>query len=254
MAATDQISRGLDQRGRPGSGPSLQDIAAIGVLGIAQVKSLKANAEAQLQAVQNVARLVQKRSDEEYERTLALFQDQPGVSKREAQKRAQQAADQRRRNELKAAEGKRSQALQALEAYRQQARIARELYGSPAAMLSREALRSDSERRKRLEMAQLLAHAGPAELRSHARLAAATGDRLLGAAVLQRLDAMNADQRDSVGVSRNELSEVLVGEDHAELVGMLDTVEAAHQDGITANREAEKIGRASCRERGYCEV
>jgi hypothetical protein len=140
---------------------------------------------------------------------------------------------------VRAQQGKLKEALSSLGAYRQQARIARELFPSPAAMLSREALRSDSERRKRVEMAQLLAHAGPSELRSHGQLAVATGDRLLGAAVLQRLDSMNADQRDSVGISRNELSEALVGQDHAELVTLLDEVDAAYQDGISLNREAE---------------
>ena len=53
------------------------------------------------------------------------------------------------------------------------------------------------------------------------------------------MDSLTKSQRDEIGVGRHELSEVLCGEEHAELSGMLQTVQDLAQDGIVANRQAE---------------
>lgn len=118
------------------------------------------------------------------------------------------------------------------------------LYPSPIALLSSSGLGS----RERSEYLAQLRNAGPAELSTYARLAIARGDKLLGAAVLSRLDSLPRDGRP---FTAHDLAEKLVGDDHRKLTQaakrgrlLLETAVAADRELQTGRRDS--IGKISC--------
>lgn len=131
---------------------------------------------------------------------------------------------------LKETEASRTDQLRQLDATRAKLAAMVAVHPSPVAMLSAQGLGSDERSRYH----QQIAHAGAAELSNLARLAVATGNRLLGAAVLARLDAMPKEQRP---FSAHHLAEALVGQQHKALVAAHAAADAAFQSAINKNRE-----------------
>jgi hypothetical protein len=123
--------------------------------------------------------------------------------------------------------------------------LADTLYPSTVALLSSSGLGS----RERTEYLAQLVSAGPAELSTYARFAIARGDRLLGAAVLSRLDSLPRDGRP---FSAHDFAEKLVGEDHRKLTDaakrarlLLETAVAANNELATGRPDSNgKIARA----------
>lgn len=105
-------------------------------------------------------------------------------------------------------------------------------YRSPVQMLARYTL--GSERRSRI-MHQL-EHSGHAELTSLAELAAATGDKDLGAALASRVFSMPPEKRP---FDVNELADAIVGEEWREVNEALDEIDAAAVDMVRLDREFE---------------
>lgn len=104
------------------------------------------------------------------------------------------------------------------------------LWASPVVALARAGIGSD----KRTNHMAQLSGAGPAELKTAAALAAATADRVLGAAVAALLDRMPAKQRI---VSPGELAERLIGDDVRQARAAIATVKQAQQRALNADRE-----------------
>ena len=69
-----------------------------------------------------------------------------------------------------------------------------------------------------------------------ARFAMTTGDQILGAAVLSRLDAMRSKDRP---VSAQELARTLVGEEFDEATTALRRIRETVQRAVVVNREFE---------------
>jgi hypothetical protein len=142
-----------------------------------------------------------------------------------------------RRELVASSEQERTDMLRQLHALERQASAVAPLFASPVAMLSRAALGD----RARTDLQAQLSGAGPAELAAHARLAVATGDRRLGAAVLSALDRMPTKDRP---FRANALAESLVGDEHREVARALAAVRNRAQESINANREFTR-GRGS---------
>lgn len=105
-------------------------------------------------------------------------------------------------------------------------------FSTPAVLLAREGLGTE-ERSRFLEQ---LAHSGPAEVANFAAHAVATNNKILGAAVMSRLDAMGKRERDLVGVSRQELATALVGKDHANAQAAIARIKNRMREAMNANR------------------
>lgn len=135
--------------------------------------------------------------------------------------------------ELKAqTEEARTQHIRTAGGMRETAISIRRHYNSPTQMLSRHNLGSE----KRSRLLEQLAHAGHAELLSLAELAAATGDRDLGAALASRVYSLPADKRP---FDVHELSEVLIGEEFNEMAGALEEIESLAVDLVRIERAFE---------------
>lgn len=109
-------------------------------------------------------------------------------------------------------------------------------YRSPAQMLARYTLGSE----KRSRIMQQIENSGPAELLSLAELAAATGDKELGAALASRVFPMSPDKRP---FDVNELADAIMGEEWREISKALDEVESMAVDIARRDRDFE-TGRA----------
>lgn len=96
-------------------------------------------------------------------------------------------------------------------------------YRSPAQMLARYTLGSE----KRSRIMQQIENSGPAELLSLAELAAATGDKDLGAALASRVFSLAPEKR---SFDVNELANAIVGEEWREISKALDEVETMAVD------------------------
>lgn len=105
-------------------------------------------------------------------------------------------------------------------------------FATPAILLAREGL-GTPERSRFLEQ---LAHSGPAEVANFAAHAVATNNRILGAAVMSKLDALGKRERDLVGVSRQELATALVGKDHANAQAAIARIKNRMREAMNANR------------------
>lgn len=138
---------------------------------------------------------------------------------------------------VKETEASRTDQLRQLDAARAKLAAMVAVHPSPVALLSAQGLGSDERSRYH----QQIAHAGAAELGNLARLAVATGNRLLGAAVLARLDTFPREHRP---FSAQHLAEALVGQQHRELTAAHAAADAAFQRAINRNRELAR-GAAS---------
>jgi hypothetical protein len=114
---------------------------------------------------------------------------------------------------------------------------ARQHYTSAVQMLVREGL--GSERRSRL-LGQI-EHSGPTELASLAALAASTGDRELGAALVSRVNRMEASDRP---FSPHALADALVGAEHRDITAAILEVERLAEEAAHADSAFES-GRAN---------
>lgn len=117
-------------------------------------------------------------------------------------------------------------------------------YPSPVAMLATSGLGSA----ERSRYAEQLRGAGPAQVATVAAQAIMRGDRVLAAAVLDRLDQLPNKARP---FSAQELADKMVGDDHRELMGRvkqarlsLDRARAADRElQLGANNSLSKISR-----------
>jgi hypothetical protein len=105
-------------------------------------------------------------------------------------------------------------------------------YKSAAQMLARYTL--GSEMRSRIM--QQLEYSGPAELTSLAELAAATGDKDLGAALASKVFALAPEKRP---FDVNELADALVGDEWREINKALDEIDRTAIDMLHLDREFE---------------
>lgn len=109
------------------------------------------------------------------------------------------------------------------------------LFETASHILAREGLGSE-ERSRYLSQ---IAHSGPVELKNLAALAVNTNNRVLGAAVLSRLDSMPPDVRKDVGVSRQELAECLCGAEFAKAQEAITIARNRISESINLNRDFE---------------
>lgn len=111
------------------------------------------------------------------------------------------------------------------------------LWASPVTVLARHGLGTP----ERTNYQQQLAGAGPVELTNMAQLATATGNKVLGAALLSIIDRMPAKSRPFSAAS---LADALVGEETRAMQAAVNTIRTAAQRALVRNREWER-GRAS---------
>lgn len=114
---------------------------------------------------------------------------------------------------------------------------AKQHYQGPIQMLVREGL--GSERRSRI--LQQIEHSGPTELASLAALAASTGDREMGAALVSRVNRMEAADRP---FSPHALADALVGAEHRDVTAAIMEVERTAEEAAHADTAFE-TGRPS---------
>ena len=107
------------------------------------------------------------------------------------------------------------------------------LWASPVTVLSRAGLGSD----ERTNFMRQIEGAGPVELRNMAVHAAATGNRVLGAALVSIVDRMPRKDRP---FSASELAEKLVGVETKSVQDAVAAVRNAAQRAIMRNREFEQ--------------
>lgn len=127
--------------------------------------------------------------------------------------------------------------LRAIAAMRDEANSARAHYQSPVQMLAREAL--GSERRSRI-MHQI-EKSGPVELASLAALAASTGDKELGAALLTRNSGVAHSER---AFSSQDLADALVGDDWRKVTQAIMEIDRLAIEAVQAD-SAFETGRAN---------
>jgi len=89
---------------------------------------------------------------------------------------------------------------------------------------------------ERSRYTEQLREAGPRELQNYADWARHTGDRLLGAAVLSRLDTLPATSRP---FKATEFAMSLVGEDFQATRKAIERIRQAAQRAVNANRDFE---------------
>jgi len=145
---------------------------------------------------------------------------------------------ERTREALRSSEAERTKRLRDLVELERHACTLAKLYESPAAVLARVGLGSE----KRDRYAAQLAHAGPTELPNAARWALATGDRELGAAVMQLAGRVPKDDR---LFSSADLAGAMVGAEVKAVQGMLAAARRAVQKCINENRAFERDSRVS---------
>jgi len=140
-----------------------------------------------------------------------------------------------RRNVLTTTEQDRSAVLSELRGFEAEVGAVAALWESPAHLLMREGLGSE-ERSRYLGQMQ---YAGPAEVSNLAAFAVSTGNRVLGAAVLSKLDSMSPENRKLAGVSRQDLAQVLTGGDHERARESILVARNRVQEGVNINRAFE---------------
>ena len=67
-------------------------------------------------------------------------------------------------------------------------------------------------------------------------LAVANRDRVLGAAILSRLDSMKSEDRKAANVARQELAEALVGDDFKNARAAIQRIKNRTREALSANR------------------
>ncbi len=156
-----------------------------------------------------------------------------GTALASIQQAAEQAVEaetsQYRRDLIRMTDKDRTEQLRQLSATASRLAAAVRVFPSPQAYLSAQALGDD----RRSQYHAQVAHAGAAELGTLARVAVATSNRALGAAVLARLDTLPRDAR-PFGAA--EFAGRMVGEEHGALAHAARRADAALQQAINRNR------------------
>lgn len=124
------------------------------------------------------------------------------------------------------------------EVLRQMARAEEEVlavesqFASPAHILMRSGLGSPERSRYQAQ----LSASGPLEIQNFAAHAVATGDKVLGAAILSRLDRMNRRERELTGVSRQELASALAGAEFKNAQAAIARIKNRLREAMDSNR------------------
>lgn len=158
-----------------------------------------------------------------------------------------------RRETVQASSDERYEKLRALKQADDQITIIESQYATPAHLLAREGL-GTAERSRYQDQ---IANSGPLELRNFAAHAVSTGDKVLGSAIMAKLDSLKPQDRKLVGISRQALSEALCGEDHKKAQNAINIVKNRVRQAFVSNREFEsgrknataKIGLAMSKSR-----
>ena len=95
-----------------------------------------------------------------------------------------------------------------------------------------------SEQRSRY-IAQL-ANSGPIEVAGFAALAVNIGNKVLAAAVMSRLDGMKTRERELSGISRDQLADLLCGEDFKKAREAITIAGNRLQSAVNQNRDFER--------------
>jgi len=138
-----------------------------------------------------------------------------------------------RRTLAESSEGERRERLKALLAIDAEAGKLGPLFESPVQMLSRMGLGSPERSRYH----EQLRDAGPRELQNYADWARHTGDRILAAAVLNRLDTLPTTSRPFKAA---EFATSIVGEEFQATKKALERIRVAVQRAVNANRDFER--------------
>lgn len=112
-------------------------------------------------------------------------------------------------------------------------------FATPAHILARAGLGSE-ERSRYLSQIET---SGPLEIQNFAAHAVATGDKVLGAALLSRLDRMGKRERELSGVSRQQLSQALAGAEYKDAQAAIQRTKNRLREAMANNRAFES-GRA----------
>ena len=128
-------------------------------------------------------------------------------------------------------------ALRELDAAAASLETTAQLYANPVAVLARAGIGSV----ERTNFLTQLSGAGPVELRQMALLAASTGNRVMGAAIVSIIDRMPRKDRPFAAA---DLAERLVGEETRKVQAAIAAVRHAAQRAIVRNRKWE-AGKAS---------
>lgn len=151
--------------------------------------------------------------------------------------------DQRRHSLEKASTSIRNEVVKATdtsrwEVLKQMARAEEEIlavesqYQSPAHILMREGLGSP----ERSRFQDQISNSGPFELQNYAAHAVATDNKVLGAAILTRLDRMNRRDRELAGINRQELASALVSDEYRNAQAAIQRVKNRLREAMAANR------------------
>jgi hypothetical protein len=114
---------------------------------------------------------------------------------------------------------------------------AKQHFQSPVQILMREGL--GSERWSRIM--QQIEHSGPTELASLAALAASTGDKEMGAALISRVNRLDPSDRP---FSPHALADALVGADHRDITAAIMEVERLAEE-VARTDTAFETGKPS---------
>lgn len=160
----------------------------------------------------------------------------PGVRKvvkQATRLQAQREARQYRRELVAGSDKERTERLQQLAELEAEASRLTPLYQSPVQLLSRMGLGSPERSRYQDQLRE----AGARELQNYADWARYTNDRILGAAVLSRLDALPAKNRLFKAM---EFAASLVGEEFEQAKRSITRTRVAMQRAVNANRDFER--------------
>jgi hypothetical protein len=158
-----------------------------------------------------------------------------GLSKGQREALAAKEISKFRREVSQNTEAERYQTLRELRDAAAQVEQMAALYESSSHILARDSL--GSEERSRYQ--DQIANSGPLELANFAALAVSTNNRVLGAALLSRLDSLPADVKKNVDVSRQELADCLCGEEFAKANESITIARNRIREAINQNRDFE---------------
>lgn len=147
------------------------------------------------------------------------------------------AAAKARADEVTNSSDARWTALRELDAAAASLETTAQLYANPVAVLARAGIGTS----ERTDFLTQLSGAGPVELRQMALLAASTGNKVMGAAIISIIDRMPRKDRP---FSAADLAERLVGDETRKVQAAIAAVRHAAQASIVRNREWE-AGKAS---------
>lgn len=228
------LSPATDLAASPLSTPQLDDTGRAALADPAAVPALAEKAAhltaALLQNVASIEAEAQKGADRITEEARRHAPRGAVAAVTDALKQQAEARKAELRTKLLAeSEATRTGVLKQLRAADEQAAALLSMWSSPVEVLARHELGSEQRSRYQLQ----LAGAGPSQLANFVRLAVATGDRTLGAALLDRIASMPKEHRP---VSGPELAEALVGAAHKTTVAALKNVRLRFAEALEANR------------------